>query len=202
MPRIDPAYLEHQRKHWMRPDAHLFIRPDWRRFARPGFENEHPLALYESKYRPDQARVPPGSRDGGQWTDEEGGRGVPKNDGGEDDDAQLPPNARPTQFRLSDERSSSAEELIQSGGEDLESFGDGVYVAKGPNISHQESFDTATGMTILSFSGIGRVVVDEKVGQGGHATGYDVGTPSRPDEGLSLAIDRSGKVRAYPSFGG
>ena len=75
MPRIDPAYLEHQRKYWMRPDAHRFIRPDWRRFARPGFEGEHPFAFYETKYRPDQARVPPGSREGGQWTDEEGGGG-------------------------------------------------------------------------------------------------------------------------------
>ena len=75
MPRIDPTYLEHQRKYWMRPDAYRFIRPDWRRFARPGFEDEHPIALYENKYRPDQARVPPGSREGGQWTDEEGGGG-------------------------------------------------------------------------------------------------------------------------------
>ena len=49
MPRIDPAYLEHQRKDWMRPDAHRFIRPDWRRFARPGFEGEHPFAFYETK---------------------------------------------------------------------------------------------------------------------------------------------------------
>jgi len=104
MPRIDPAYLEHQRKHWMRPDAYRFIRPDWRRFARPGFENEHPFALYENKYRPDQARVPPGSREGGQWTDEEvGGGSGGGNDGGADDGAQLPPNAKPTQFKLPDE---------------------------------------------------------------------------------------------------
>jgi hypothetical protein len=202
MPPINAAYLEHQRKHWMRPDAHLFVRPDWRKFVPPELQAAHPFALYEKKYRPDQARVPAGSREGGQWTDEEGGGGGSDPRYGEDENAQLPRNARPTQFRLSDERSSSAEELIQSGGEDLGSFSDGVYVAKGPNISHQESFDPATGMTILSFSGIGRVVVDEKVGQGGHATGYTVGTPSKPDEGLSVTIDRSGKVRAYPSFGG
>ena len=59
MPRIDPTYLEHQRKYWMRPDAYRFIRPDWRRFARPGFEDEHPFALYENTYRPDQARARP-----------------------------------------------------------------------------------------------------------------------------------------------
>ena len=85
----------------MRPDAYRFIRPDWRRFARPGFEDEHPFALYEHKYRPDQARVPPGSRDGGQWTDEEGGGGG--KDGGTDDGATLPPNAKPVQFKVPDE---------------------------------------------------------------------------------------------------
>ena len=75
MPAINAAYLEHQRKRWMRPDAHHFVRPDWRKSVRPGFENDHPFALYENKYRPDQARVPAGSRDGGQWTDGEGGSG-------------------------------------------------------------------------------------------------------------------------------
>ena len=83
MPRIDPAYLERQLKRWMRPDAHLFVRPDWRNFVRPGFEDEHPFKRYEHKYRPDQARVPPGSRDGGQWTDE-GGSGGGSQGGGND----------------------------------------------------------------------------------------------------------------------
>jgi hypothetical protein len=75
MPPINSAYLEHQLKRWMRPDAHHFVRADWRKFVRPGFEAGHPFALYERKYRPDQARMPPGSRDDGQWTDEEGGGG-------------------------------------------------------------------------------------------------------------------------------
>lgn len=32
----DPAWVEHQRKRWMRPDAHLWIRPDAHRFMPPG----------------------------------------------------------------------------------------------------------------------------------------------------------------------
>lgn len=70
MSPINAAYLAHQLKRWMRPDAHHFVRPDWRKFVRPRFEDGHPFALYENKYRPDQARVPAGSREGGQWTDE------------------------------------------------------------------------------------------------------------------------------------
>ncbi len=61
------AYLTRQRDRWTRPNAHLFVRPDWRRFASQD-EDDHPFALYEQKYRSDQPRVPAGSRDGGQWT--------------------------------------------------------------------------------------------------------------------------------------
>lgn len=71
MPPIDAAYLAHQRKRWMRPNAHLFIRPDWRRFVRPGDRDSHPFALYERKYRPDQLRD-----EIGRWADE-GGAGKP-----------------------------------------------------------------------------------------------------------------------------
>jgi hypothetical protein len=56
MAQIKDAVLEHELKHWMRPDAHRFVRPDWRRFVRPGFEKDHPFALYERKYRLDQLR--------------------------------------------------------------------------------------------------------------------------------------------------
>ena len=70
MPRIDAAYLAHQRKRWMRPNAHLFIRPDWRRFVRRGDQKDHPFALYERKYRPDQLRD-----EIGRWADEGGGGG-------------------------------------------------------------------------------------------------------------------------------
>ena len=68
MPPIQAAYLEHQLKRGMRPDAHLFVRPDWRKFGRPELQAGHPFALYENKYRPDQARD-----DHGRWVDEGGG---------------------------------------------------------------------------------------------------------------------------------
>lgn len=68
---IKPEAIAYELKRWMRPDAHLFIRPDWRKFVPQALQAVHPFALYENKYRPDQARVPAGSREGGQWTDEE-----------------------------------------------------------------------------------------------------------------------------------
>jgi hypothetical protein len=64
MHRVDPIYLEYQLKRWMRPDAHRFVRPHWRRFVRPEFQQDHPFALYERKYSPDQPRD-----DHGRWTD-------------------------------------------------------------------------------------------------------------------------------------
>jgi hypothetical protein len=69
---IHPAYLAHERQRFMRPDAHRFIRSDWRRFVTPGSELAADYERIERKYRPDQARVPAGSREGGQWTDGDG----------------------------------------------------------------------------------------------------------------------------------
>jgi len=66
------AYLTRQLDRWTRPDAHLLVRPDWRRFV-PRDADDHPFALYERKYRPDQPRVPAGNSDGGQWTADGGG---------------------------------------------------------------------------------------------------------------------------------
>jgi hypothetical protein len=68
-----PAAIAHDLQRWMRPDAYRFIRPDWRRFVTPGSELAAIYQRYEAKYRPDQARVPAGVREGGQWTTEEGG---------------------------------------------------------------------------------------------------------------------------------
>jgi hypothetical protein len=79
---IKPEYLEHELKRWMRPDARNFIRPDWRRFVKPGSDLAAVYELYEQKYRPDQERVPPGSRDGGQWADEGGEGGGDAGGGG------------------------------------------------------------------------------------------------------------------------
>ena len=75
MGSIKPEYLAREQKYWMRYDAYKFIRPDWRRHVKPGSELAAIYEIYERKYRPDQARVPSGSRDGGQWTDEGGGAG-------------------------------------------------------------------------------------------------------------------------------
>ena len=63
------AYEEQQHRRFMRPNAHLFIRSDWRRYVSSGHEGELLFSLYERKYRADQPRVPAGSADGGQWTD-------------------------------------------------------------------------------------------------------------------------------------
>lgn len=98
MPRIDAAYLAHQRKRWMRPNAHLFIRPDWRRFVRPGDRDSHPFALYERKYRPDQLRD-----EIGRWADE-GGAGKPTPSAGSGSETtefsaqsrRAPPSGSPT----------------------------------------------------------------------------------------------------------
>lgn len=67
-------YLTRQLERWARPNAHLFVRPDWRRFV-PCDQDDHPFALYENKYRPNQPRVPAGSREGGQWTADGAGGG-------------------------------------------------------------------------------------------------------------------------------
>ena len=64
------AFAERELLRWMRPDAHRFLRRDWRRQVKAGADIVPALALYEQKYRPDQPRVPAGSREGGQWAGE------------------------------------------------------------------------------------------------------------------------------------
>jgi hypothetical protein len=65
MPAIRQEALDEQARRW--------LRPDWRRFFRPGSQND-PLYRYyeriERKYNPQQPRVPAGQREGGQWTSE------------------------------------------------------------------------------------------------------------------------------------
>jgi hypothetical protein len=70
MPVIHPACLAHERQRFMRADPHRFLRPDWRRFVTPCSALAVSYEDIQRKYRPDQPRVPAGSRDGGQWTDE------------------------------------------------------------------------------------------------------------------------------------
>jgi hypothetical protein len=83
MTQFKPEWLEHQRKRWMRPDAHAWIRHDAHRFMPPGspiYVGRDVVKYFwpdpqadERKYSPDQPRVPAGNSDGGQWTNEGGG---------------------------------------------------------------------------------------------------------------------------------
>ncbi|MCK9917785.1 hypothetical protein MXD81_52470 [Microbacteriaceae bacterium K1510] len=50
-----------------------WLRHDWRCYVQRGSKLEKLYEEIECKYRPDQARVPAGNPDGGQWTDEGGG---------------------------------------------------------------------------------------------------------------------------------
>lgn len=71
MASIHPLSLEHERKRFMRPDAHRFLRPDWRQYIRTGHEGDPLYRHYERierKYSPDQPRIPRGGPGGGQWT--------------------------------------------------------------------------------------------------------------------------------------
>jgi hypothetical protein len=74
MPYIHLHALEYERRRWLRPDAHRFIRRDWRRFVKPGSELAAYYESIERKYRAGQPRVPRGNPDGGQWAS--GGGGV------------------------------------------------------------------------------------------------------------------------------
>ena len=126
---IKPEAIAYELKRWMRPDAHLFIRPDWRKFVPPKLQADHPFALYENKYRPDQARVPAGSRDGGQWTDEEGSGGDGGGADGASDADEIPANAKPIQF----DPSKAGYHLYQAG--------PNVVSSGGLNVSREEMAD-------------------------------------------------------------
>lgn len=59
------AYDAHQRARWLRPDA--------ARFLVPGADLAGVFPALDRKFNPTQPRVPAGSPDGGQWTDDGGG---------------------------------------------------------------------------------------------------------------------------------
>lgn len=79
MSRYQDAFDAHQRARFMRPDAHRWVRPDAARFLMPGTDpaSVYPaLAPAETKYSPNQPRVPAGNgRESGRWTDGSGGIG-------------------------------------------------------------------------------------------------------------------------------
>ena len=66
-----PAWVEYQRRRFMRPDAERCIRPDAQRFFRPGAFESFIAQHLERKYD-GQPRVPAGNPGGGRWTDEGG----------------------------------------------------------------------------------------------------------------------------------
>jgi hypothetical protein len=74
------ADLSYRQKQWLRSDAARFVRPDASRWLQPNrrlwqarlSEPRH----WETKYSPDQPRVPAGDPDGGQWTTVSSGGGI------------------------------------------------------------------------------------------------------------------------------
>jgi hypothetical protein len=68
MAQIKAEFLERELKRWRRPDARNFVRPDWRRYVVPGSDAWALYEVHETKFNPEQPRVPGGSREGGQWT--------------------------------------------------------------------------------------------------------------------------------------
>ena len=70
MARIKQNYLDYELRRWM--------RPDWRRFWKSGYENDPLYKEYERierKFSPDQPRMPAGASEGGQWTSVSGAGG-------------------------------------------------------------------------------------------------------------------------------
>ena len=80
MAQIKAAYLERELMRGQPANAFRFVRPDWRRFVKPGSDAWLLYELYERKFNSDQPRVPAGSSEGGQWTGDGGAASV--SDGG------------------------------------------------------------------------------------------------------------------------
>jgi hypothetical protein len=70
------AYLDHQRRRWMQPNAARWMRPDAARWLKPNQKTWQWPGRNEQKYSPDQPRVPAGNSDGGQWTTVGSGGGI------------------------------------------------------------------------------------------------------------------------------
>jgi hypothetical protein len=69
------AYLDHQPRRWMQPNAARWMRPDSARWLKPN-QGVWQGPRAEQKYSPDQPRVPAGNPDGGQWTTVGSGGGI------------------------------------------------------------------------------------------------------------------------------
>jgi hypothetical protein len=80
MARFQDAWLTHQQRRFMRPDAPRYVRHDAGRYVRPDVSrwltpDGIDVGSSERKFNPDQLRVPAGSSEGGQWTADGGGSG-------------------------------------------------------------------------------------------------------------------------------
>jgi hypothetical protein len=73
---MDNDWQDRQRRRWMRPNAHLYIRPDAARWLQPNQQLWQKPTYDEQKYSPGQPRVPAGNSDGGQWTAVSSGGGI------------------------------------------------------------------------------------------------------------------------------
>jgi hypothetical protein len=81
MTYIHPVYLRHECKRFTRAQAHLFIRPDWRRYICAGSADDQLYRFFErieQKYYPEQPRVPKGGPGAGQWTSDGDERSDPR----------------------------------------------------------------------------------------------------------------------------
>ena len=75
MAQIRQESRDHELRRW--------LRPDWRRFWKPGHEKDplyREFERIERKFSPDQPRVPAGAREGGQWTSGSGSQGQTASD--------------------------------------------------------------------------------------------------------------------------
>jgi hypothetical protein len=218
MAAIDERARTQRKARFLRPDAWRYRRPQAGRASLPSFmaEDERTefiadlasirrnlvalrlclAAIVARKYDPDQPRIPAGQPGGGQWTDGDGARHATLRTEGND---RRPELLQPVQS-VAPANSVQFLKLLQAGGENIGSFGDRISIAKGPGISHEESSDPDTGLTIVSFAGIGSVVIDERDEATVIGRRYEVGTTDRPDLGMSVIIDRNGFVRAYTTF--
>ena len=72
MAQINADYLERELLRGQKAEAFRSVRPDWRRFVKPGSDAWLLYELYERKFNPEQPRAPAGSSEGGQWVGEGG----------------------------------------------------------------------------------------------------------------------------------
>jgi hypothetical protein len=89
MAQFKAAYFERESMRGQPANAFRFVRPDWRRFVKPGSDAWVLYELYERKFNPEQPRVAAGNSEGGQWVGDGG-------DGSSDGNSPRNTDSRPT----------------------------------------------------------------------------------------------------------